>query len=501
MKKSAGYSWLLVLPVVMALLMAGTGQAQGQTRARGGRNGRRPNILILFADDQRADTIGAWGNRIISTPNIDGLVRNGYSFRRNYVFGSNNGAVCVPSRAMLMTGRTWMSINAPTIAGTKMMPELLGESGYETFATGKWHNGRESWLRAFGRGKAIMFGGMSDHTKVPLQDLGADGRLTAEREGGKFSSEIFADAAIEFLGNHDREKPFLAYVAFTAPHDPRQPPERFREIYARRRPPLPANFLPQLPFDNGMMSDLRDENLAAWPRTEEVIREQLVEYYGMISHMDEQIGRILEALRRSGEAERTIIIYAADNGLALGSHGLLGKQSVFEHSARVPLVFSGPGIPRGGSSTAFTYLLDIFPTVCDLAGIEPPAGIDGSSLRPIWQGRSAGLRDSVFLPFQDIQRSVRDRRWKLIAYPKIGYLQLFDLVSDPDERQNLIERKEYAPQVSRLRQLMKRWQSGLGDHVAIPETSRRPEPIDLTGKRRKPDQWQPDWIIRKYFEQ
>ncbi len=378
----------------------------------------RPNILFLFADDQRADTIGAWGNPHIKTPTLDKLVSAGCSFRRNYIFGGNSGAVCMPSRAMLMSGRSWFHVDTKTLSDAKLMPELLRENGYVTFGTGKWHNGQESWLRAFQRGKTVMFGGMSDHSKVPVQDLGPDGKLTPERTGEKFSSELFADSVIEFLKNHDGKKPFFAYVAFTAPHDPRMPPPQQLEFYYRNKPPLPPNFLPQFPFDNGHMTKCRDENLAAWPRTEAVIRDQLAEYYGMITHLDGQIGRILKALKQTGMADNTIIIYSADNGLALGSHGLLGKQNVFEHSMRVPLIFVGPGIPAGKSTQAFTYLLDVFPTVCDVTGIAPPTRLEGESLRPLWEGKKEKLRDSVFLPYIQIQRAVRDERWKLIAYPQ-----------------------------------------------------------------------------------
>ncbi len=320
----------------------------------------------------RADTIAAHGNPHIKTPNLDKLAAEGFSFRGNYIFGGNSGAVCMPSRAMLMSGKSWFHVDTVSLKGVKLLPELLGENGYQTFGTGKWHNGQQSWLRAFQRGKTIMFGGMSDHSKVPVRDLGPDGKLTAQRTGEKFSSELFADSVIEFLQNQDGKQPFFAYVAFTAPHDPRMPPLSFREPYYRNLPPLPANFLPQLPFDNGMMKGGRDENLAAWPRTEAVIRDQLAEYYGMITHLDEQIGRILAALKQSGQANNTLIIFSADNGLALGSHGLLGKQNVFEHSMRVPLIFAGPGVPRGKSTTAFTYLLDVFPTLCDTLGLEPP---------------------------------------------------------------------------------------------------------------------------------
>jgi arylsulfatase A-like enzyme len=489
-----------ILIFTALLLLTPPAPLSPQRAADSSRPTKRPNILFLLADDMRADTIAAYGNPHIKTPNLDKLTAAGFNFRANYVFGGNNGAVCIPSRAMLMSGKTWFHVDAPTLDAAKLLPELLGENGYVTFGTGKWHNGQASWLRAFQRGKAVMFGGMSDHTKVPVRDLGPDGKLTAERTGEKFSSELFADAAIEFLRSQDGRNPFFAYVAFTAPHDPRQPPLEYREPYYRNLPPLPPNFLPQLPFDNGMMNGGRDENLGAWPRAEKMIRDQLAEYYGLITHMDGQVGRILAALRAAGLADNTIIIFAADNGLALGSHGLLGKQSVFEHSMRVPLIVAGRGIPAGKSTGAFTYLLDLFPTLCDLLAIERPAGLEGESLRPLWEGKKPRVRDSVFLPFLQIQRAVRDERWKLIAYPKIGHLQLFDLQRDPHEITNLVDRPEHAAHVARLQKLMKQWQDRVGDTLELPARNRAPEKIDLTGKARVPDQWQPDWIVKKYFE-
>lgn len=459
----------------------------------------KPNILFLFTDDQRADAIAAHGNPHIKTPNIDKLATSGFSFRSNYCFGGNSGAVCVPSRAMLMSGKTWFHVDTGSLKGARLLPEVLAENGYVTFGTGKWHNGRESWLRAFQKGKNVFFGGMSDHTKVPVRDLGPDGKLTEVRTGEKFSSELFADAAIEFLRSHDGKKPFFAYVAFTAPHDPRMPPTDFREMYYRNLPPLPADFLPQHPFDNGMMKGGRDENLAGWPRTEAVIRNQLAEYYGLITHMDGQIGRILDALRQTGQADDTIIIYAADQGLAVGSHGLLGKQSVYEHSMRCPLIFVGPGIPKGKSTRAFSYLLDVFPTLCDVIGIPRPSELEGESLRPLWEGRKDRVRDSVFLPYIKIQRAVRDERWKLICYPQISHMQLFDLQNDPHEKTNLIDRAEHAGHVRRLLALMGQWQAGVGDTLKLPAENKPPEPVDLTGRERVPDRWQPEWIVKKYF--
>ena len=150
-------------------------------------------------------------------------------------------------------------------------------------------------------------------------------------------------------------------------------------MYYQNRPPLPENFLPQHPFDNGILKNIRDENLAPYPRPRELISDQLCEYYGLITHLDEQVGRILTALELSGHADDTIIIYASDHGLALGSHGLLGKQSLYEHSMRSPLILAGPGIPAGRSTAAFTYLFDLFPTICALAGVKPPAGLAGAT--------------------------------------------------------------------------------------------------------------------------
>ncbi|MBL9172249.1 MAG: sulfatase-like hydrolase/transferase [Verrucomicrobiales bacterium] len=456
-----------------------------------------PNIVLLFADDQRADTIAAWGNPSIDTPNLDRLVSRGFSFRGNYCFGSNNGAVCVPSRAMLMSGRTWFDIPSD-LKGVPLLPERLRAAGYTTFASGKWHNGEASFVRAFPEARSVFLGGMADHTKVPVVDV-SGGVVGPKRIAAKFSSEEFADAAIGFLTNAPAGKPFFCYVAFTAPHDPRNPPEAYRQRYYRNPPPLPANFLPLHPFDNGFARDLRDENLAAYPRPIPAIRDQLCEYYGLITHLDAQVGRILDAIAASPGATNTVILYAADHGLALGSHGLLGKQSVYEHSMRCPLIVAGPGIPAGGSTRAFTYLFDLNPTILDLAGVARPPELAGESLRPLWTGQRASVRDSVFLPFTDTMRAVRDSRWKLIVYPRIGRRQLFDLESDPQEMRDLAADPASAVQIERLLGLMATWQARVGDRQSLTNPSPVSGDLKLDGYVRKPDEWQPAWIVEKYF--
>ena len=470
----------------------------------------RPNILFLFADDQRADTIRAWSNEWIDTPNLDRLAAEGLSFGRNYTFGSNSGAVCVPSRAMVLTGRSWMR-SPNDMRGVRTLPRELEAVGYRTFITGKWYNGEEALLRSFDRGTAVYLGGMADHTRVQVQDI-EDGELVRRRVGQAFSSELFADAVIAFLDEQARledqarsagqagsDQPFFAYVPFTAPHDPRQPPPEYRERYYRRNLPLPANFMPQHPFDHGALI-LRDENLGAWPRTPEVIRDQLAEYYGLITHLDEQVGRILRALEENGQAGNTVVVYAADHGLAMGSHGLLGKQNLYEHSMRSPLIIRGPGIPQG-STEAFTYLFDLFPTLLGLASAPTPPGIDGRDLAALWSGEGdTAWRQSLFLPYQDLMRAVRDERYKLIVYPKVNHQQLFDLADDPDELHNLAADPAHRQTLARLEALLEGWRAGMADPAPLAASDPVPLLRDLTGQAREPDRWQPQWIVDKYFD-
>jgi arylsulfatase A-like enzyme len=219
---------------------------------------------------------------------------------------------------------------------------------------------------------------------------------------------------------------------------------------------------------------IRDELLAPWPRTEAEVRKHLHDYYAVITGLDADIGRLLETLKTLGEYDDTIIIFSSDHGLAIGSHGLMGKQSLYEHSMKSPLIFAGPGIPKG-QSDALVYLLDIYPTVCELAGTTTPDGLDGRSLAPIIQGKAAGVRDSLFTSYREVMRAVRDERWKLIRYPHINKTQLFDLQSDPDERTNLADRSQQASRVRELLALIENWQKKLGDNQPLTSAEPRDE--------------------------
>lgn len=414
----------------------------------------QPNILFLFSDDQQHDAIRALGNKHIITPNLDGLAESGFSFSQTYCMGSTSGAVCGPSRAMLMTGRTlYRSFSEGSyskLPDVPLLPEIFRQTGYRTFATGKWHNGRASFRKSFTDGGAIFFGGMHSydtggHHEPRVRDFSQSGEYNKPPQIIKtFSSELFADATIQFLRSRNEAEPFFAYVSFTAPHDPRHAPQEYIDLYKDIDIPLPRNFMPQHPFDNGELK-IRDELLAPFPRTPEVIREHLLQYYAMISHLDAQIGRILDVLDELELRDNTIIIFSSDHGLAVGQHGLLGKQNLYEHSMRAPLIISGPGIPRGKSSDALVYLFDIYPTICELAGLPIPSTVDGHSLFPIMSGQIQKVRDSILLIYKDFQQAVRNKRYKLIRYQvnSVEILQLFDMQEDPLEMNNLIDEPSF----------------------------------------------------------
>ncbi len=431
--------------------------------------GTPPNVLMLISDDQRFDTIRALGNREVKTPNLDRLVANGFAFTQAFIMGAGQGAVCVPSRAMLMTGRSLFRAtatygNGVIPVGNVTLPETLRQAGYDTLAVGKWHNDQASFKRAFTGGGTIFFGGMSNQRAVPVFDfnpLGSYPRTNAQTND-TFSAELFANTAIALLQQPERSRPFFLYVAFTTPHDPRTPPEEFARQYDPRRIKLPRSFLPEHPFDNGELK-VRDEALLPWPRTAAAVKQEIASYYAMVSHLDYQIGRIVKTLEDTGLARNTLIVFAGDNGLALGRHGLLGKQNLYEHSVRVPLIVSGPGVPRGKRSDALCYLFDLFPTVLEGLSLSAPPGIEGISLWPIIQGRTRRVREEVFGAYRDVQRMVRDERWKLIYYPRINRTQLFDLKKDPEELKDLSEMKAHRDRLVEMRKRLEAARQTLGD--------------------------------------
>jgi arylsulfatase A-like enzyme len=452
---------------------------------------QEPNILLILADDQRFNTIHALGNNEIITPNLDRLAAMGTSFNNAYIMGGNSGAVCMPSRAMLLSGRHLFGIEGQG----REIPEdhiLLGEylqaNGYATFGTGKWHNGKTAYARSFSHGDAIFFGGMSDHWNVPLFHFDSTGEYKpaipyiddpfSSKEvqyhnadhfrHGEHSTDIFTGAVLEFISQQKHVTPFFAYLSLTAPHDPRSLPERYLQMYDTANISLPKNFIPEHPFDNGELV-IRDEKLAAAPRTPSETKLHIRDYYAMITHLDEKIGEILDLLEEQNELTNTIVIFTGDNGLAVGQHGLMGKQNLYEHSIKVPLLMAGPNIPAGESRDQMVYLWDIYPSLAEMLEQEIPASVQGKSFYGAFNNPDYEHRKEMLYAYRHLQRAVRKNDFKLIEYQVDGKrtTQLFNLQQDPLEMNNLYQDAGYTDEIEELRTIFKQQQILLGDSIQM----------------------------------
>ncbi len=226
---------------------------------------------------------------------------------------------------------------------------------------------------------------------------------------------------------------------------------------------VPPNFLPKHPFLIEGDFKGRDEILAPYPRTPEIIQTHLQEYYAIITHLDAQIGRVLDALEATGKASNTVVVFTSDQGLAVGQHGLMGKQNLYDHSIRMPFLIAGPGIPKGKRSDAMFYMQSIFATTCEMAQIPVPPSVDFPSLVPVISGSQRRLCDSVYSAFLQRQRAVRTDHWKLIRTPLEKQVQLFDVRRDPWERHNLAADPRYKETLKELDGLLRRQMAAFHD--------------------------------------
>ena len=442
----------------------------------------KPNVLFLFADDHTYEAVRAFGHTDIDTPNLDRLAKRGTTFTRAYNMGSWSGAVCVASRTMLISGRSvWDAgkIHKTTDAERKagvLWPQLMKKAGYKTYMTGKWHIETDA-AKCFDVTRDVRSGmpkTVASAYNRPIADQTDawspfDQSLGGFWEGGTHWSEVVANHTLSFLAEAKQgSDPFFIYAAFNAPHDPRQAPKEFVDRYPLSRITMPANFLPEYPHKDaiGCSHKLRDENLAPMPRTELAVKTHRAEYYALITHLDSQFGRILDALDTSGQAENTWIFFTADHGLAVGHHGLLGKQNLYDHSVRVPFLVAGPGVAKGAKNDAAIYLQDVMATALDLADAEKPAHVFFNSLRPLLNGEKSRY-ESVYGAYLELQRAITHDGWKLIAYPKAKVLRLYHLAEDPQEMQDLAAKTEHAAKVKDLLQRLVKLSTDLHDKVDL----------------------------------
>ncbi len=439
------------LPVFVLLLCAALAWGLPGLVVRGD-SPRRPNVVFILTDDQRPDTIHALGNPHIRTPNLDRLVRMGTVIQQAICANP----ICTPSRAEILSGCSSFENGVMGFTGRidpqlVLWPQAMRAAGYHTWYVGKWHNdgrprtrGYELSRRLFASGGGRWWTPKRDYAGRPV--TGYRGWVFQDDQGRKFpelgvgltkrTSERIADGAVVLIRRRPR-RPFFLHVNFTAPHDPLLPPEELLRSYLQKQLPLPPNFLPRHPFDHGNLRG-RDELLFGFPRTRQEVRRELAAYYAVIEQMDRQLGRILQALEETGQLQNTIIVFTSDHGVALGSHGLRGKQNMYEHTIRVPLILAGPGIPRNRRLAAQVHLRQLYPTVCRLCGVDVPRTVRARAFDRLLRGESSGPGEPyTFGYYGQVQRMVRTPRWKLIWYPKLRRVQLFHLESAPHERHDL----------------------------------------------------------------
>ncbi len=417
---------------------------------------KRPNFLFILADDQDAATLGAYGDTYVDTPNLDELAKSGVTLTRAHQMGSYVGAVSTASRTMMMTGRNvWQAMqvqksqnkyekpfgNADIVSEDapeyNSLPALFHRAGYHTFRTCKMGNSYNA--------ANVLFDERYDKTN----------RGDTDENGSKWHADHVIRYFEERAADKSEDKaPFFVYFGFSYPHDPRNGKPELLEKYGAQNiaeptevndkmPPLPINYLPEKQFPDGH-PNLRDEVAVKGVMTrrdEATIRNEKGKEAACIEDIDTQVGRVLEALEATGELDNTYIIYTADHGIAVGKHAYMGKQNLFNHCFRVPFIVSGPGVLKDKYREGNIYLMDMLPTVLDLAGIDIPEVIDGKSFKSVIEGDEKSIRDVLYGTYcggtKPGIRTVAKGDWKLIKYDVLdGTVRetlLFNLKDNPNE--------------------------------------------------------------------
>lgn len=474
---------------------------------------KKPNILFIIADDQSPFDLQSYDPRSpLESPALERLAKEGMVIDGAYHMGSFSGAVCTPSRHMVMSGRTVWHLpigpraqECPEDILENVMASIFNRAGYDTMRTCK---------------KGNSYAGANDKFTV-VRD--------ATKRGGteETGSAWHGQQVLDYLSVRESAKdanPFLIYFGFSHPHDVRDGTSELLEKYGAvnhtdrdnlppanpKQPALPANYLPAHPFPHGHPK-LRDEVAVpgVWekrdPRT---IGNELGREMACSENIDRQIATVLAKLEEMGELENTYIIYTADHGIAIGRHGLQGKQNLYEHTWRVPFIVKGPGIEPGTRAQGNLYLLDVLPTLCDLAGIEAPNSVEGRSAKPVFKGKSDILREVLYGAYcggtKPGMRSVKKGDWKLIKYDvlagSVRETQLFNLAENPDEllaehnspdpkHRDLAEDPAYADKLAAMEALLLSEMRRLDDPYRLwnqpqEEAMKRPRP---QGKNKQPE--------------
>ncbi|MBT3480810.1 MAG: sulfatase-like hydrolase/transferase [Opitutales bacterium] len=467
---------------------------------------KRPNILFIIADDQSPFDLKIYDPKSpLDTPRIDQLAREGMILDGAYHMGAWLSGVCVPSRHMIMSGRTlWHAPNrpgrtdnphandpskVPTDIVQNTLPAVFNRAGYDTMRTCKRGNSFEA--------ANVLF---------------AD-RRDADKRGGTHESGSgwHGDRVLEYLDERESSQdtdPFLIYFGFSHPHDTRDGKSELLTKYGAvnhtdpntlplvnsKQPKLPPNYLTGHPFPFRLPGARDEERVSGvWKnRDEATIRNELGREFACSENIDIQVGRVLDKLDAMGELENTYVIYTSDHGIAIGRHGLQGKQNLYEHSWRVPFIVRGPGIEPGTRATGNLYLLDILATLCDFAQIPAPKTNEGISLKPVFEGNTDAVREVLYGVFcaetRPGLRCIKKGDWKLIKYDVMDgqyrKTQLFNLADNPHE----LIFQHHDPIVTRLTGLSpKPNQTNLADNPIYADKLEEMEELLLSEMRQHDD--------------
>ncbi|ARN57251.1 sulfatase [Sedimentisphaera salicampi] len=439
---------------------------------------KRPNIIFIMADDHASQAFSCYGSNRNKTPHLDRIAEEGMLFENCFCTNS----ICAPSRAVILTGKyshingkTTNRHNNPFDGSQQTVPKLMRKGGYQTAMIGKWHlrsepTGFDHWEVLPGQGKY--------HNPVFKTEKGRK-----KYEG--YVTDLITDFTIDWLENRNEDKPFFLMCHHKAPHRSWHPDEKHEGMYADKEIPVPETFdddystrcAAAKESAMSIQSHLRKWDLKKTPpkgltkeeRKHWNYRRYMEDYLACIASIDDNIGRLLDYLKKSGLEENTMIIYTSDQGFFLGEHGWFDKRFMYEESLRMPLLMRWPGHIKPGSVTdSMVMNLDFAPTFLDAAGLDIPNDIQGESFTPILEGSEPEKwRDSVYYHYYEypavhsVKRhyGIRTKRYKLIHfYFDIDCWELYDLKNDPNELNNLYGKPEYQSLVKRLKAELKRLQ-------------------------------------------
>jgi arylsulfatase A-like enzyme len=480
------------------------------------KNSSRPNILFIMTDDHASHAISAYGSKINKTPNIDRLAKEGMLFKKCFVVNS----ICTPSRAAILTGKYSHKNGVPVFnrfdGSQWTVAKELQKAGYHTGIIGKWHlqsdpTGFDHWIVLPGQGK------YHDPDFVS-----AEGRKVING----YATDIITDLSMEFLENRPKDKPFFLMYHHKAPHRPFEPDEKHRKMFENVEIPEPVTFnddyknrasaaaAAEMRIDkhftrndlklkppaglkpgeeakwsfkvdeemtvevNGQKKTLTGQELKKWK-----YQRYMRDYLACVASVDDNIGRMLDYLEKTGLSKNTIVVYTSDQGFYLGDHNWFDKRFMYEESLRMPFLIRYPGqIKAGTTSDGMILNVDFAPTFLELAGLKAPSDVQGRSIVPLLEGKKPkDWRTSMYYRYychpaeHNVYRhyGVRDERYKLIYFEDQKEWELFDLQKDPHEMKSVYEDPSYAPVVTKMKAELERLRKELDDRDQFADLNRK----------------------------